>query len=116
MIPLHFYLILAATVFGMGLISVLINRNLILLLISLEVMLSGVNLALVALSHYLQDLRGQVLVLFTIAVAAGSVAVGLSLLVGNFNLRGNIDLSGLSELKEDLPERSDSLASRGVKR
>ncbi|MCX8031711.1 MAG: NADH-quinone oxidoreductase subunit NuoK [Thermodesulfovibrionales bacterium] len=102
MIPLEFYLILSGVIFGMGLISVLINRNLILVLISLEVMLAGVNLALVALSHYMNDIRGQVLALFSIAVAAGSVAVGLSLLVAIFDLKRTIDTEELKELKEEV--------------
>jgi NADH:ubiquinone oxidoreductase subunit K len=101
MIPLEWYLALAGLIFGMGALSILINRNLIIVLISLEVMLAGVNLALVALSHYMNDIRGQVLALFSIAVAAGSVAVGLSLLIANFNLRKSVDIKDLGELREE---------------
>lgn len=101
MIPLEAYLALAGLIFSIGLISILINRNLIVLFISLEVMLAGVNLALVALSHYMNDIRGQVLAIFSIAVAAGSVAVGLSLLIAYFNLKKNVDIEELSELKEE---------------
>lgn len=101
MIPLEAYLILAGLIFSMGLINLLINRNLIIVFISLEVMLAGINLALVALSHYMNDVRGQVLAIFTIAVAAGSVAVGLSLLIAHFNLKRSVDTEELSELKEE---------------
>ncbi|MEN2994915.1 MAG: NADH-quinone oxidoreductase subunit NuoK [Thermodesulfovibrio sp.] len=101
MIPLEAYLALAGLIFSIGLISILINRNLIVIFISLEVMLAGVNLALVALSHYMNDIRGQVLAIFSIAVAAGSVAVGLSLLVAYFNLEKNVDIEALSKLKEE---------------
>jgi len=101
MIPLEAYLILAGLIFSMGLINLLINRNLIIVFISLEVMLAGINLAFIALSHYMNDIRGQVLAIFTIAVAAGSVAVGLSLLIAHFNLRRNVDTEELSELKEE---------------
>lgn len=101
MIPLEAYLILAGLIFSMGLINLLINRNLIIAFISLEVMLAGINLALVALSHYMNDVRGQVLAIFTIAVAAGSVAVGLSLLIAHFNLKRSVDTEELSELKEE---------------
>lgn len=101
MIPLEAYLILAGLIFSMGLINLLINRNLIIVFISLEVMLAGINLALVALSHYMNDIRGQVLAIFTIAVAAGSVAVGLSLLIAHFNLKRSVDTEELSELKEE---------------
>jgi len=101
MIPLEWYLCLAGLIFGMGAVSILINRNLIIVLISLEVMLAGVNLTLISLSHYMSDIRGQVLALFSIAVAAGSVAVGLSLLVAHFNLKKTVDIVELSELKEE---------------
>ncbi|HHW19573.1 MAG TPA: NADH-quinone oxidoreductase subunit NuoK [Thermodesulfovibrio thiophilus] len=101
MIPIEWYLALAGLIFSMGAISVLVNRNLIVVLISLEVMLAGVNLALVSLAHYMNDIRGQVLALFSIAVAAGSVAVGLSLLIANFNLRKTVDIAQLSDLKEE---------------
>lgn len=101
MIPLEAYLALAGLIFSIGVISILINRNLIIIFISLEVMLAGVNLALVALSHYMNDIRGQVLALFSIAVAAGSVAVGLSLLVAHFDLKQSVDMEELSELKEE---------------
>ncbi|ACI20533.1 MULTISPECIES: NADH-quinone oxidoreductase subunit NuoK [Thermodesulfovibrio] len=101
MIPLEAYLILAGLIFSMGLINLLINRNLIIVFVSLEVMLAGVNLALVALSHYMNDIRGQVLAIFTIAVAAGSVAVGLSLLIAHFNLKKSVDTEEIRELKEE---------------
>ncbi len=101
MIPLEAYLILAGLIFSIGLVNLFINRNLIIVFISLEVMLAGVNLALVALSHYMNDIRGQVLAIFTIAVAAGSVAVGLSLLIAHFNLKKSVDTEELCELKEE---------------
>lgn len=102
MIPVECYLGLSGLIFGMGLVSLLINRNLIVVFISLEVMLAGVNLALVTLAHYMSDIRGQIIAIFSIAVAAGSVAVGLALLVANFNLRKTLDSQEYSELREEL--------------
>ncbi|MCS7202846.1 MAG: NADH-quinone oxidoreductase subunit NuoK [Thermodesulfovibrio sp.] len=102
MIPLEAYLVLAGLIFSIGLINLLISRNMIILFISVEVMLAGVNLMLVAMAHYMNDIRGHVLALFSIAVTAGSVAVGLSLLVAYFNLKKSIDSEELRELRERL--------------
>ncbi|MEN2986032.1 MAG: NADH-quinone oxidoreductase subunit NuoK [Thermodesulfovibrionaceae bacterium] len=102
MIPLEAYLVLAGLIFSIGLINLLVSRNMIILFISVEVMLAGVNLMLVAMAHYMNDIRGQVLALFSIAVTAGSVAVGLSLLVAYFNLKKSIDSEELKELRERL--------------
>ena len=72
MVPLSWYVILSAVVFSIGVIGFLIRRNIIIMLISIEIMLNAVNISLVAFSHYLQDIRGQIFVFFVIAVAAAA--------------------------------------------
>ena len=73
MIPLNYYLILAATVFSLGLLGVMINRkNIIILLMCVELLLLAVNMNFIAFSHFFADLSGQVFVFFVLAVAAAS--------------------------------------------
>ena len=87
MVPLSYYMILSAIVFVTGLVGVLIRRNIIILLLSIELMLNATNINFVAFSYYLQDLSGQVFVFFALTVAAAEVAVGLAILIALF--RGN---------------------------
>ena len=79
MVPVGAYLGLSAVLFGIGLVGFLGRRNIILMLVSVEIMLNAVNVSLAAFSQHLQDPRGQILALFVIAVAAAEVAVGLGL-------------------------------------
>lgn len=93
------YLILGFLLFAIGLVGVATRRNLITVLMSLELVLNGVNLNLIAFSHQLSDLTGQVFAVFTITVAAGEVAVGLGILLAVYRLHGSTDLARPSELR-----------------
>ena len=87
--PQHF-LILASLLFAIGFLGVLIRRNVLLMLMSLELMLNGVNVALVAFSRSGTNLDGSIFVFFIMTVAAAEVAVGLALLVALFKRRDSV--------------------------
>jgi NADH-quinone oxidoreductase subunit K len=99
MVPLDWYIGLSAVIFMIGMAGFLLRRNILIMLISLELMLNSVNISLVAFSHYLQDLRGQVLVFFTITVAAAEAAIGLAILVSLFRNRSLIHTDEITEMK-----------------
>lgn len=92
-ITLTHYLVVSTIVFSLGLLGVLIRRNFIIVLMAIEMMLNAANLNLVAFSHYLNSLTGQMVALFTIAIAAGEAAVGLAIIVVIFRgkLATNVD-------------------------
>ena len=87
--PQH-YLILGFLLFGIGFLGVLIRRNLLLILMSLELMLNGINVALVAFSRTALNLDGSLFVFFIMTVAAAEVAVGLALLVALYKRRQSV--------------------------
>lgn len=99
MVPLHWYLWLSAVVFSIGMFGFLTRRNVIIMFLSIELMLNGVNIGLVALSHYMQDLRGQVLTLFIIAVAAAEAAIGLAIVIAMFRNRPTVHVDEIKEMK-----------------
>lgn len=88
MTPLSAYVALSGVLFVIGIVGVLVRRNFIIVLMSIEIMLNAANLNLVAFSHHLQSLSGQVVALFVIAIAAGEAAVGLAIIIVVF--RGKI--------------------------
>jgi len=90
-VPAGYYLALAAALFTVGLVGVLIRRNLIIMFMCVELMLNSVNLTFVTFSRINGNLDGQVLSFFVIAVAAAEVTVGLALIVNLFRLRASID-------------------------
>ncbi len=99
-ITLGHYLSLGAILFTMSIIGIFMNRkNLIVLLMAIELMLLAVNLNFVAFSHYLGDMAGQVFVFFILTVAAAESAIGLAILVLVFRNRGAINVSDLDTLK-----------------
>lgn len=99
-ISLNAYLILGAILFGVGFAGIIINRrNLIVLLMSIELMLLAVNTNFVAFSHYLGDLQGQIFVFFILTVAAAEAAIGLAILMVLFRNRRTIDVDTLNSLK-----------------
>ena len=98
-VPTGTVLALSAVLFGIGVFGFLARRNIILMLISVEVMLNAVNLSLAAFSRHLDDPRGQVLALFVIAVAAAEVAVGLGLVIALNRNRPGAGVGDLTELK-----------------
>ncbi len=94
------YLVLSALLFSISIAGIIINRkNLIILLMSIELMLLAVNLNFIAFSHYLDDLAGQVFVFFILTVAAAEAAIGLAILVVLFRNRRSINVADLDELK-----------------
>jgi NADH-quinone oxidoreductase subunit K len=99
MVPLYWYLYLGSAVFFIGMGGFLVRRNVIHMLLGIELMLNGVNINLVALSHYMQDLRGQILTLFVIAVAAAEAAVGLALVVTLFRNKQTVHMDEVKEMK-----------------
>ncbi|MCH8335976.1 MAG: NADH-quinone oxidoreductase subunit NuoK [Proteobacteria bacterium] len=100
MIGLQHYLTLAAILFSMSIAGVFINRrNLILLLMCIELMLLAVNFNFVAFSRYLGDETGQVFVFFILTVAAAEAAIGLAILVVLFRNRRSIDVQELDSMK-----------------
>lgn len=98
-VGLHHWLVVSAMLFGIGAAGVILRRNLLLVLMSLEIMLNAANLALVAFTRHGGGLDGQVFVFFVITVAAAEVAVGLAILVALFRLRGTVRVSEIATLK-----------------
>jgi len=101
MVPLSWYLALSSILFFIGVFGFLTRRNIIMMFISIEVMLNSVNISLVALSHYMQDVRGQILALFVIAIAGGAVAVGLIILILAYRNKPTLKLEEFNLLRED---------------
>ncbi|MBA2709131.1 MAG: NADH-quinone oxidoreductase subunit NuoK [Tatlockia sp.] len=100
MIPLNHYLILAAILFGLGLIGIMLNRkNIILILVCIELMLLAVNTNFIAFSHYYGGVTGQIFVFFILTVAAAEAAIGLAIVVLLYRNRGNIDVDKMNHLK-----------------
>lgn len=99
MVPVGACLALSAILFGIGLIGFLSRRNIILMLVSVEVMLNAVNVSLAGFSQHLQDPHGQIVALFVIAVAAAEVAVGLGLVIALSRNRPGVNVEDLTRLK-----------------
>lgn len=99
LIPIHYYILLSAVLFAIGVLGVLFRRNAIIILMCIELMLNSVNLLLVAFSSYLSDAAGQVFVFFIMAVAAAEVAVGLAILTMIYRNTKSTDIDFLNKLK-----------------
>ena len=100
MIPITNYLILGAILFGLGLVGIIINRrNVIILLMCIELMLLAVNTNFVAFSHYYGERSGEVFVFFILTVAAAEAAIGLAIVMLLYRNRGNIDVNKMNHLK-----------------
>ena len=99
-IGLGHYLAVAAVLFTLGVFGIFVNRkNVIIILMSIELMLLAVNINLVAFSTHLHDLVGQVFAMFVLTVAAGEAAIGLAILVIYFRNRGTIAVEDISQMK-----------------
>lgn len=99
-IALEHYLILAAVLFTMGVFGIFLNRrNVIIILMCIELMLLAVNINFVAFSSFLGDLTGQVFTLFILTVAAAEAAIGLAILVVFFRNKGSIGVEEISSMK-----------------
>ena len=100
MIPLSHFLIVAAVLFAISVAGMFLNRkNVLILLMCIEMMLLSVNLNFVAFSHYLGDMAGQVFVFFILTVAAAEAAIGLAILVVLFRNRRTINVEQLDSMK-----------------
>ena len=92
------YLMLSGTLFAVGLTGVVIRRNMITVLMAIELMLNAVNINLVAFSHRLSGLDGQVFTIFVITVAAGEAAVGLAIIIQLYRLRSTVNVDEATDL------------------
>ena len=100
MIPLSHFLVLGALLFAIGVVGIFMNRkNLIVLLMAIELMLLAVNTNFIAFAHHLNDLSGQVFVFFILTVAAAESAIGLAILVALFRNLRSINVDDLGSLK-----------------
>jgi len=100
MIPLNHYLVLGALLFAISVVGIFLNRkNIIILLMAIELMLLAVNMNFVAFSHYLGDLSGQVFVFFILTVAAAESAIGLAILVALFRNLKSINVDDIGSLR-----------------
>lgn len=100
MIPLSSYLTLAAILFAISIAGIFLNRkNIIIILMCVELMLLAININFIAFSHFLGDLSGQVFVFFILTVAAAEAAIGLAILVVLFRTRSTINVNDLDNLK-----------------
>jgi NADH-quinone oxidoreductase subunit K len=99
MVDITHYLILSTIVFSIGVVGVLTRRNVIIILMSIELMLNSVNLNLVAFSDRLQDLSGQVFAVFVIAVAAAEAAVGLGIIIALFRNKGTVNVDEIDLMR-----------------
>jgi len=100
MIPLSHFLIVSALLFSISVAGIFLNRkNMIILLMCIELMLLSVNLNFIAFSHYSGDIAGQVFVFFILTVAAAEAAIGLAILITVFRNRHTINVEELDEMK-----------------
>jgi NADH-quinone oxidoreductase subunit K len=97
--PIAYFVLLAGVLFTLGTIGVLTRRSALLLFLSVELQLNAVNLALVAFSRMHNELDGQVLAFFSLAVAAAEVVVGLAIIVAMFRRRSTVDVDDARELR-----------------
>ncbi len=99
MVPLNYYLLLSAFMFCIGVLGVVVRRNAIIVFMCIELMLNSVNLSLVALSAYIGDATGQMLVFFVMVVAAAEAAVGLTIIIALFRNKQTVNIDEINLLK-----------------
>lgn len=98
-VPVDYYLVLAALIFAIGCSGVLMRRNVIVILMSVELMLNAVNLTFVALSRQMASMTGQMIVFFVMTVAAAEVAVGLAIFLAIYSQRRTVNADEISLLR-----------------
>jgi NADH-quinone oxidoreductase subunit K len=98
-IPIQYYLVFCSVLFSIGVIGVLIKRNALVILMSIELMINSINLLLAAFSAYNNDPAGQIFVFFIMVVAAAEVAIGLAIVVLIYRTTHSIDINVLNKLK-----------------
>jgi NADH-quinone oxidoreductase subunit K len=99
MVPLSWYMVLSMVVFSIGVFGFLSRRNIIIMFMSIELMLNAVNISLISFSYYIQDLRGQILAFFVIAVAASEAAIGLAIVIALFRNKATAHVDEIHEMK-----------------
>ena len=99
MIPLNHYLIVSAMLFAIGTTGVLLRRNLITILLSIEIMLNAVNLSFIAFGRQMGSVDGQIIVFFVMTVAAAEATVGLAIVIGLFRHRESLNPDAFASLK-----------------
>ncbi len=99
MVGLYHYLVLSGLLFTIGLTGVIFKRSAIIIFMSIELMLNGVNLSFIAFGRYLYSLDGQIFVFMVMVVAAVEVAVGLALIIALFRLKNTINVDEVNILK-----------------
>jgi NADH-quinone oxidoreductase subunit K len=99
MVTLNHYLALSAILFAIGTAGVFLRRNMITVLLSIEVMLNAANLSLVAFGRYWGEVDGQIIVFFVVTVAAAEAAVGLAIVIALFRVRESLDPDAFTSLK-----------------
>jgi len=98
-IGMEHFLVLSAVLFGIGLIGVLVRRNVLVILMSIELMLNSANLTLVSFARYMGDLSGQVFAFFVMVIAACEVAVGLAIIISLFRNKDTVDVDRINIMK-----------------
>ncbi len=99
MVPLEYYLIVAGAIFTIGMLGVIIARNVIIIFMCVELMLNAANLALVAFSRFLQLMDGQIMVFMVMTVAAAEAAVGLAIIIALFRDRSSANIDEINLMK-----------------
>jgi len=99
MVPLSYFLVLSAVLFGLGVAGFLFKRNIVTVFMSVELMLNAVNLTFVALSYTFRQLDGQIFVFFVMVVAAAEAAVGLAITISVFRKRETLNVDEIDQLK-----------------
>jgi NADH-quinone oxidoreductase subunit K len=100
MVPIAWYLILAAVLFSIGVCAFLIKRNVITIFMSIELMLNAVNLTFVAFAHMWHQISGQIFVFFVMVVAAAEAAVGLAIIIALFRARQTLNVDLINLMKD----------------
>ncbi len=98
-VPIQHFLILAAVLFGLGVVGVITRRNAIIIFMSIELMLNAVNLTFISFSNLLNNVEGQIFVFMVMVVAAAEVAVGLAIIVAIFRIRETVHVDDIKLLK-----------------
>ncbi|HZI51970.1 MAG TPA: NADH-quinone oxidoreductase subunit NuoK [Terriglobia bacterium] len=99
MVPTHYYLLLGAALFTIGVVGVLTRRNIMVILMSIELMMNAVNINLIAFSDRLGNVSGQVFAIFVITVAAAEAAVGLGIVIAMFRNKETMNINEIDLMK-----------------
>ena len=99
MVPLSYYITLSSILFMLGVAGVLIRRNIVTILLSIEMMLNATNINFVAFSHYLHNITGQVFVFFVLSVAAAEVVIGLAIIIALYKNHKTLNVDQINLMK-----------------